>query len=118
MLVALILENYSVPKLFKGSSSVYFEKSSGYINIFPNIKYTLLEDPEYKIIIDSEDITNTEKIEVIVVPYTYGKFEYEECYRITYDLSTLNERINPSQILYRPSIRFDPDMKYKLLYKK
>jgi hypothetical protein len=118
MLVALLLENLPIPKLYRGNSTNYFEKSSGYINIFPDIKYNLIENPEYKIVIDSDDIQNTSTIDIVLVPYTYGKFEYEECYRITYNLSNLEERILPKQILYRPSIHIDPNMKYNIIYKR
>jgi hypothetical protein len=107
-----------VPKMYKGITSEYFNKSIGYINIYPKLEFTY-NDKSNIIAIDVEEI-NFDKINVFFVPYTVGKFENEEAYRLEYEITkSLKDldTIEPKLILYKPNYTTYRGTEYSIIHK-
>jgi hypothetical protein len=107
-----------VPKMYTGYATEYFKKSSGYINISPKLDYTY-NDKTNKISIEIEQI-NFEKINILFVPYTLGKFENEEAYRLDYEISeSLRDLdiVEPKLILYKPNYQTYRPQEYTIIHK-
>jgi hypothetical protein len=89
---------------------------SGYISIIPSMEYNY--DPTKQLVTIEYDI-NLEKINIIYVPYTTGKYEKEESYRLEFiipkELKT--DTLQPRLILYKPIQHraFSPE--YEIIHK-
>jgi hypothetical protein len=117
MKVILNLTN-KIPQMYTGTSSEYFRKSQGYINIYPHLDYEY-NNKSNKISIIFEE-KNFDKINILFVPYTLGKFENEEAYRLEYEIpETLREYdiIEPKLILYKPNYQTYRPTEYSVIHK-
>lgn len=107
-----------VPKMYEGYATEYFKKSRGYLEVFPKLDYNY-NDKTNKISIEVEEI-NFDKINVFFVPYTVGKFENEEAYRLEYEVSKLSrdlDMIQPKLILYKPNYQTYRGSDYSVIHK-
>jgi len=115
MQILLNLTN-KIPKLYNRTDLSDY-KGSGYINIIPNLDFYFNKNTN----IISIDINNDIKeINIIYVPYTTGKFEEEEAYRLEYIIPSIyveKDLLDPRLILYKPTKYEDKHQKNIVIYK-
>lgn len=107
-----------IPSMYTGYATEYFKKSQGYINIYPNIDYNY-NNKTKKITIDFDEI-NFDIINIIFVPYTVGKYENEEAYRLEYKISKALKDLDivkPNLILYKPNYQTYGCSEYTIIHK-
>jgi hypothetical protein len=115
MQILLNLTN-KIPKLYN-RIDLFDYKGSGKINIFPNLDFYFNKDTNI-ISIDIDD--NIKEINIIYVPYTIGKFEEEEAYRLEYMIPSIyfeKDLLDPRLILYKPTKYQDKNQKNIVIYK-
>lgn len=117
----------NIPKIYKpdNPSADYYIRSTGYINCSINGKdHYDFEHNEFtnNVILFLDDNENISDINIIIVPYTVGKAEHEESYRIEFKIHKTGvidgSELFPDKIFYKPSRENSYNGSIRCIYEK